>query len=217
MAYSVNFYKNLTIGKSYVMNDKFSVNPVDILFNEKTNTIKRIYLGNLIKKEFKEGGAVGREYYGAVEFEYNTNQTPKMGSTIKPNIVEATPDDTKNYLLAKKEAEIQEKEKLKKDAEIEAENIRKETESKQAVTPTVGTYYPPRTILLLDDNSQITTTGPYSGALHYMGKKVKGVLPTGGKCRRRRNRKSKKTKKTRKSRKNRRKSKRRSRINVLNI
>jgi hypothetical protein len=211
MPYSVDFYKNLTIGKSYVMNDKFSDNPVNIIFNKISGSKNRIYLGNLIKKEFKDGGAVGREPYGTVEFEYNTNQTPPVGSMIQPNIVEATPYDTQNYLLAKEEAEIQEKEKLQKYAEIEADKKRKETKSNQAEVPTVGTYYPIGTILLLDDNSQIETTGPYSGALHYMGNKVTGVLSTGGKCRRRRNRKSKKTKKTRKSRKNLRKSKRRSR------
>ena len=57
----------------------------------------------------------------------------------------------------------------------------------------------------------MTTTGNYFGDLRYMGKIVRGVLPTGGKRRRSRNRKSKKSKKTRKSRKNRRKSKRRPR------
>ena len=208
---SVDIYKDLTIGKSYVMNGKFSDNLVNIIFNKISNTTKRIYLGKLTKQVFKDGGVVGSRYYGTVEFEYNTNQTPPVGSTIQPNIVEATPYDTQNYLLAKEEAEIQEKEKLQKDAEIKAENIRKETISKLAVKPTVGTYYPLGTILLLDDNRQMKTTGPYSGSLYYMGNKVKGVLSTGGKCRRRRNRKSKKTKKTRKSRKNLRKSKRRSR------
>ena len=107
------------------MNDKNINNPVDILFNKKTDTKKRVYLGKLTEKSSLNDGALGRQPYGAVTFEYNNVHIPPVGATIPLDIVEATSDDTDKYLLAKKEAEKQEQEQFKKEAEIEEKNKRR--------------------------------------------------------------------------------------------